>query len=438
MKNANSKKIPGKTNRRFFSQLLHLIVFPIFFITYTEAQVSSHGISPAAIAIKDAAPSFKTIQNGGTIVFEGIAEGDTKGYNRIYYHSPTGEADSVTVNHGRFLITAPFTSPGEWSFYTEYEAKTKGMIAPAGFLIDSPGITRMNINIQDGFRMAKITGSKTTEAFDLYHKQYFSAISLYFKEIERLKASTKEHASKGSMLYIDNRIADSLWKLIVTLVIKNFVGEHSNDFVGAYVLNQSKSFLNEKLSSIFNLLSPGMKASELGQEIAEYEKAKRQFAKIGNKKLGLNDMISNFSLPDQNNQPFRFNQLEGKYVWIDFWASWCHSCRQSFPEMKRMYEKYRGKKFEILGISVDEGKTAWLKALKEDKNPWIQVLDRVKNIADLFAVHAYPTAFLVDPSGKIIFTEVGFEANGEKTKIEQKLDELLLQNHQASQTIMQK
>lgn len=91
--------------------------------------------------------------------------------------------------------------------------------------------------------------------------------------------------------------------------------------------------------------------------------------------------------------------------------------------MKELYQKYRGEKFEILGISIDQDKIAWLNELKKQQLPWPQVLD-TKNISvNSFAVTAVPTAYLISPDGKIIMKQVGFGEEGDG-EIEKKLKEL--------------
>ncbi len=91
--------------------------------------------------------------------------------------------------------------------------------------------------------------------------------------------------------------------------------------------------------------------------------------------------------------------------------------------MKEVYEKYRGDQFEILGISIDEDKKAWLKELDKQQLPWPQVLDTKKLYISEFAVTGVPTVYLISPEGKILMKEMGFDKNG-NGKIEQKLKEL--------------
>jgi thiol-disulfide isomerase/thioredoxin len=128
-------------------------------------------------------------------------------------------------------------------------------------------------------------------------------------------------------------------------------------------------------------------------------------------------------LPDPKGTDVNFADLKGKYVLIYFWASWCVPCRRSFPHMREVYKKYKSDKFEIYSVSIDEDKSAWLKAVKEENNPWLQSLD-TKNISQKgFAVTGVPSTFLIDPQGKIIAKEVGFDPEG-GSEIEKKIEEV--------------
>ncbi|MDQ3072769.1 MAG: TlpA family protein disulfide reductase [Bacteroidota bacterium] len=102
---------------------------------------------------------------------------------------------------------------------------------------------------------------------------------------------------------------------------------------------------------------------------------------------------------------FRLSSLKGKYVLLDFWASWCLPCKAQFPEMKRIYAKYKNKNFEILGVSLDDNKVAWLSAIQQDKLPWKQVSDLQgfkSTAATTYVVNAIPMMMLINPEGRIV------------------------------------
>jgi peroxiredoxin len=105
----------------------------------------------------------------------------------------------------------------------------------------------------------------------------------------------------------------------------------------------------------------------------------------------------------------KLSDLRGKYVLIDFWASWCGPCRRENPNVKKVYSKYKDKGFEILGVSLDRDKSRWIKAIEADGLPWPHVSDlrQWKNeAAQTYGVSSIPYTVLVDPEGKIVATRL--------------------------------
>lgn len=114
-----------------------------------------------------------------------------------------------------------------------------------------------------------------------------------------------------------------------------------------------------------------------------------------------------FTLPDVNGVDVKLSSFRGKYVLIDFWASWCNPCRHENPNIVRAYDKFKGKNFTILGVSLDRPgqKDEWLKAIKDDKLAWTQVSDLKywsTPMVDLYHLSEIPFNVLVDPQGKVI------------------------------------
>lgn len=110
-----------------------------------------------------------------------------------------------------------------------------------------------------------------------------------------------------------------------------------------------------------------------------------------------------------------FKQYEGKYLLIDFWASWCGPCRASVPKVKKLYSTYKDKGFEVVSISIDDNKKAWEKAMIEENMPWQQWLSPDKNeTMQKFLFSGIPTLYLVDRQGKIVARYTGYNENMEK------------------------
>ena len=129
-----------------------------------------------------------------------------------------------------------------------------------------------------------------------------------------------------------------------------------------------------------------------------------------------------FTVMDQNGDPIKLSSLKGKVFLIDFWASWCGPCRVSNRQLIKIYKQYKEKGFEIFGVSLDEDKESWKKAILKDKITWLQGNDTggwEAAAAIKWNVEALPSSFLVNKKGDVI----AFDPD--KDELEKKLKELL-------------
>lgn len=112
-----------------------------------------------------------------------------------------------------------------------------------------------------------------------------------------------------------------------------------------------------------------------------------------------------FTLPDQNGNMISLSSFKGKYVLVDFWASWCGPCRMENPNVVAAYQKYKNKNFTILGVSLDKAKEPWLKAIQDDQLTWTHVSDLKfweSAVVPLYSIDGIPYNVLIDPTGKIV------------------------------------
>lgn len=131
-----------------------------------------------------------------------------------------------------------------------------------------------------------------------------------------------------------------------------------------------------------------------------------------------------FTYPNDKGTNVSLASYKGKYVLIDFWASWCGPCRSAIPKVKELYEKYKGKGFEVVSVSIDQDKKAWLKAVQEEDMPWEQLLtpDIRKTQTD-YMFSGIPTVYLLDDKGNIVEKFTGLSEESE-VRLKQILDKI--------------
>lgn len=165
-----------------------------------------------------------------------------------------------------------------------------------------------------------------------------------------------------------------------------------------------QDLINEKqnpddLTKLYNTLTPEWQNSKMGKQLASDIEALH--------KTTIGKSAPAFSLPDQNGKTISLSQFKGKYVLVDFWASWCMPCRAENPNVVKAYDQYHPKGLEILGVSLDDNnyKTAWTEAIRQDGLVWTQVNDFKgfrSEAAQRYAVKSIPQNFLIDPKGVIV------------------------------------
>ncbi len=142
----------------------------------------------------------------------------------------------------------------------------------------------------------------------------------------------------------------------------------------------------------------------------------------GNSQPHFGDDATEIALPTVAGDTIRLSSLKGKVVLIDFWASWCGPCRSSNKHLTKLYGKWKEKGFEIFGVSLDDDKNDWEKAIRKDKVSWLQVNEPGGSeapVARNWFIYALPTSYLLDKNGKLVAVDL------EGKELEMKVKELL-------------
>lgn len=223
-------------------------------------------------------------------------------------------------------------------------------------------------------------------------KQRSLTDSYYSQPAEKRKDSVAAAAFKASY----EELGDERKK-----VLRAFIGKHPKSLVSLDALRTWAGYAPdpEQTEAVFNTLDASVRNSVDGVKYAE------RLQRVKATQIG--QIAPDFIQNDTTGNPVKLTSFRGKYLLIDFWASWCGPCRAENPAVVKAYHEYKDKNFTILGISLDQpgAKDKWLKAIADDKLAWTQVSDLAfwKNaVAQQYAINAIPQNFLLDPSGKII------------------------------------
>lgn len=188
----------------------------------------------------------------------------------------------------------------------------------------------------------------------------------------------------------------------------NFIASHLSSEVSIYALEAY--IANDKnipeASDLFSKLTAKLQESYRGIAFKESLESKRK-ALYSQKPTNIGNVAPDFEQPDVSGKKISLSQFKGKYMLLDFWASWCKPCRAENPNLIEVYQKYKEKGLEIISVSLDGAaqKKAWLNAIQADGLTWLQLADLKawqNSAALIYGVKAIPENYLIDPAGKII------------------------------------
>lgn len=357
----------------------------------------------------------------------------TEGYTLVMFNSSNGnfKMDTIKFQNGAFSYTGEckgreqrlmmLSTPADLEFRKKSKGQ-KGVIMFGSFELSmfvQPGAEILLTGDILDFPFVQLTDKKNRINRDLIDLKLSNAKEQ--KEINRLHRTANEAIWAGNKEEANKQRArmDELQE-VISVRRSEWIKNHPDSEYAAYLYMTSglSEVQVKELQAQYDSFSPAVRESVYGKELAELIRTRSTVVP--------GSVAPAFTLKNvYTGENISLADYKGKYVILDFWGSWCGPCRASHPHLIRVYDKYKGDRFDILGIAADQQDETIRKAAQEDKISWPQTnmyekQANGKQVQKLYDVSAFPTKIIIDPEGRINSVFIG-----DSEKIDEKLTELL-------------
>ena len=310
-----------------------------------------------------------------------------------YASGESSKMDTVYVKNEKFTWQASLPGPQRVNVF--FPKRMIDFYAEQGHIQMSGEV--------DSLHKLKITGSRSQEESDAYER---SLKDLTDQEMPLYHKYGK--GSKEEQIALEARLDD----------LRNQKRERAAKYIAAHPKSAVSLGLVEDratmgdyhdVKKLFDLLHASAQQTVTGKQIAARLTILQRSA--------LGEPMLDFTQNNMEGQPVRFAEFKGKYVFVDFWASWCGPCRAENPNVLKAYNQYKDKNFTVVGVSLDDNGDRWKKAVKDDNMPWTQLSDLKgwnNEVSTYYGIRGIPSSLLIDPQGKIIAKNLRGEALHQK------------------------
>lgn len=314
-----------------------------------------------------------------------LIKGSFKDFNGVIYLKYDNKTDSCVARNGIFKYTGVIDLP----------------IPASLFMSDPKDVWFDEFVLEPGELTVRL--DTTTKSYDGKLICRVNTTILEGGKTNSLIKSFHELLMEKALLMQNKGVAEK--KQFHIQALREFLKQYPTEMASLILVEEaSPGFSQQELISFYSNLDINLKRGYYGASLkSEIDK---------NSKAVVLMPITDFAQADSNGNPILISSLRGRFVFIDFWASWCLPCRQENPGLSRIYQKYKSAGFEILGISLDTDRKSWLKAVKQDKLKWLNVSDlkgQKNEIAILFNIEAIPDNILIDRQGRIVAKKISPE-----------------------------
>ncbi len=294
--------------------------------------------------------------------------------------------DSCEVNNGQYTFQGPSVSHSVICYIKSEDGQLTPFFLENGKIsISSPA---------NNFLKAEVSGTINNNIFKLYQQLYRHVLdSLKLATVIDWQQHGKADQETEKRRYLERSNLTTNRKLEIQ---RHFLKQYGDQVFAPFILlfEAGYNLPIAELKAWRAQISPELKAHPYTIALDEFIKAQD---------FGVGSIAYHFQLPALHGGKISLKDYRGKYVLLDFWASWCGPCRGEIPFIAELHKKYKNNKLQIIGISMDTDEKAWKNAVKEMKINWLQVRDTLEsNVALKYNVITIPRTVLVDPNGKVV------------------------------------